>query len=981
MGWLDEWREAIYAKIVTKVGTRRYWEDWARDVATIADRHTTRIRALLADPALGLDEQFGHFLAGLRCNLNDSISRDDAVDMLAQHLITRPVFDALFKGYSFTEHNPVSKVMQSMLDALDEQNVDKEAETLEAFYESVRLRAEGIDNVEGKQKIITELYEKFFKLAFPRAAESLGIVYTPVEIVDFIVRSVEQLLRQEFGVSISDAGVHILDPFTGTGTFIVRLLQSGFLQPQDLLRKYTKELHANELLLLAYYIAAINIEATYHGLATQTDPEASYVPFDGIVLTDTFQMTEDGAFDDQEAFPANSERAARQRDLDLRVIIANPPYSVGQTSGNDNNANLKYPTLDAAIASTYAARSTATNKNSLYDSYVRAFRWASDRIRDRGIIGFVSNGGFIDGNTADGLRMTLAKEFISIYVYNLRGNARTSGELRRKEKDSVFGQGARTAVAITLLVKNPEKPRPTEIYYKDIGDYLTREQKLDIIAHSSVATIDWERIQPNDAGDWINQRNASFAAYTRIGEKDSGGGGAGIFRTYSGGLKTNRDAWVYNSAQAAVENNMQATVDFYNAEVERYAVFCRTNNITDPMAHVNAFINTDTKRISWNRADKNNLGRGAATPKYTYDQTAIRIGAYRPFNKQHVYFDRRLNDMIYQLPSIFPSATVENVGFVVISPRPSTDFAVLAVDAIPDLSYFTYAAQFFPRYTYTLRTELEEAADQSGESFTRIDNVTEKSLSSYRAAYGPEVTKDDVFFYVYGLLHSPGYRTQFAGDLQKTLPRIPKVATSEDFRAFVAAGRELATLHIRYETIDPYPLQIAGAPDPTAISPELYEYYRVEKMRFTGKDRSRVIYNSRITVSGIPEDAHKYLLGSRSAIEWVMERYQIRTDKASGIVNDPNDWSREVGNPRYILDLLARIVTVSVETVRIVRSLPPLALLRSLAHRTPPAGLSWPARRGLRRQHPARRRAGYRPRSRHRASQPGPGPGPCPPGR
>lgn len=926
--WLDEWREAIYAKIVAKVGTRRYWEDWAKDIAVIAERHTTRIRALLSDPHLGVNEQFNLFLAGLRKNLNDSIDRDAAIDMLAQHMITRPVFEALFSDYAFAEHNPVSQAMQGMLDILDEQNVDKEAETLEAFYESVRLRADGIDNAEGRQKIITELYEKFFKLAFPRAAESLGIVYTPVEIVDFIIRGVDHLLRTEFGVSMSDENVHVLDPFTGTGTFIVRLLQSGLIRPQDLLRKYTRELHANEILLLAYYIAAINIEATFHGILNQGGSSANadtegYTPFDGIVLTDTFHLAEAGGFDDIVALPANSKRAKEQRNLDISVIIGNPPYSVGQSSGNDNNANIKYPVLDDAIMRTYAAKSTATNKNSLYDSYIRAIRWASDRVKEQGIIGFVSNGAFIDGNTADGLRKCLADEFSSVYVYNLRGNQRTAGELSKREGGKIFGSGSRNTVAITLLVKSSGEPRATQIYYRDIGDYLSREQKLGIIANSDVAEIDWTPVTPNEAGDWINQRNVAFAGYPPIGDKESAGA---IFRMYSGGLKTNRDAWVYNSSRATVKRTARATVDFYNSEVDRYVEsLARTRGSVD----VDSFINSDSTRISWNRADKNNIARGANAPRYRYDEDAVRLGSYRPFNKQHVYFDRRLNDMIYQLPSVFPAPEVRNPGFVIISPRPGTEFGVLAVDVMPDLSYFTYATQFFPRYTFSEHDP--DALSFDGGALGQIDNISDRAHADYQRAYGPEVTKDDIFYYVYGLLHSPEYREQFGADLKKMLPRIPQVTDAAGFRAFATAGRELATLHIGYESVEPYKLAIVGEPSPTVTGERLYDYYRVEKMRFGGnakkKDLATVIYNPRITVSGIPATAHQYMLGSRSGIEWVMERYQVKADKASGIVNDPNDWSRETGDPRYILDLLGRVVTVSVETIRIVESLPPLTLM------------------------------------------------------
>ena len=446
------------------MGSRRYWEQWAKDVAAIAARHRTRLAKRVRDPEVAAE--FEHFLAALRANLNDSITEGSAIDMLSQHLVTKPVFDAVFDGYDFAAENPVAQVMGRMLRVLDGSNLEAETEELEGFYVSVRERCAGIDNAAGKQRVITELYEKFFSLAFKKTAQSLGIVYTPVEIVDFILRSVDWLARTHLGRGITDEGVHVLDPFTGTGTFIVRLLQSGLISPADLARKYACELHANEMLLLAYYIAAANIEVTYRDLIRSDAPlasgdvsdpaQAGYTPFDGIVLTDTFQMTEDGDTLDQSMFVANNERAEAQLGLrSIQVIVGNPPYSVGQESANDNNANQHYPSLDATIEATYAARSTGTNKNSLYDSYLRAIRWASDRVGDAGVIGFVTNGGFIDGNTADGVRLTLAEEFSHLYVYNLRGNARTAGDLRRREKDNVFGQGSKATVAITFLVKDP----------------------------------------------------------------------------------------------------------------------------------------------------------------------------------------------------------------------------------------------------------------------------------------------------------------------------------------------------------------------------------------------------------------------------------------------------------------------------------------------------------------------------------------------
>ncbi|MED3735056.1 DEAD/DEAH box helicase [Geobacillus stearothermophilus] len=582
--WIKGWREAIYAKIVEKCGERRYWESWAKDVAAIAERHKTHISAILenTDPkAREAQKAFSSFLKGLQNNINENIGREEAIEMLAQHLVTKPVFDALFEGYSFSTHNPVSQSMQKVLDVLEDHALWKEAESLEKFYESVRKRASGIDNAEGKQKVIVELYDKFFRTAFPKMTDRLGIVYTPVEVVDFILKSADDVLQEEFGMRLSDEGVHILDPFTGTGTFIVRLLQSSLIRPEDLARKYRNELHANEIVLLAYYIAAINIEEAYHRLSGQ-----DYEPFPGIVLTDTFRLGEDKNTLAETMFPENNERIIRQNRQEIRVIVGNPPYSAGQGSENDNNQNLKYDYLDQRIADTYAASSKAVLKKGLYDSYVRAIRWASDRIGDRGVIAFVTNGSFIDSNTTDGLRKCLEEEFTAIYCFNLRGNARTSGEQRRKEGDNVFGMGSRTPVAITILVKNPIKKGSCVIHYHDIGDYLSREQKLEIIREAgSIRGLSWEVIQPNDAHDWINQRNEDFAKLIALGDKKESE--PSIFEIYSLGVATNRDSWAYNFSNQSVKNNMQAMIDFYNEQVKEFRTLRKMN---PTMEDVNKFI-------------------------------------------------------------------------------------------------------------------------------------------------------------------------------------------------------------------------------------------------------------------------------------------------------------------------------------------------------------------------------------------------------
>ncbi len=621
-------QNAIYARMVKKVGNRHYWEQWAKDVADIAARHKARISGLVASDTEAR-AAFDEFLNGLHKNINPSVTADEALDMLGQHIITRPVFEALFENSSFVKTNPISVSMQRIIDFLDGQAIEKDQKTLEKFYDSIKERVEGVDNAEGRQKIIVELYNTFFKVAMPKTVEKLGIVYTPVEVVDFIVRSVADVLKREFNRSISDENVHILDPFTGTGTFITRLLQSGLIKDKDLKRKYEKELHANEILLLPYYIASVNIESAY-------PQEEGYQPFNGICLTDTFQLNESEELFSK-IFPVNSERVIAQKKAPLRIIIGNPPYSVGQKSANDNAQNLKYPLLDSRVADTYVKNTNATNKNSLYDTYIKAFRWASDRLDpdNGGIIGFVSNGAWLDGNAQDGFRKCLEKEFSSIYVFNLRGNCRTSGELRRKEAGNIFGLGSRTPIAITILVKNPKvKHDKAEIRYHDIGDYLTREQKLEIIKESESIfnpKFATEIITPNEHGDWLCQRNDAFNTFIALGDKENKNNKNTFFMPfYSNGLKTQRDAWCYNFSVEKLAVNMQKTISFYQSETNRWHNRKTSENFDD-------FISNDTTKISWS----DNLKRAVKNNEIEhFDNQCIIESVYRPFSKQYLYFNR-----------------------------------------------------------------------------------------------------------------------------------------------------------------------------------------------------------------------------------------------------------------------------------------------------------------------------------------------------
>lgn len=930
---LSAWQEAIYARIVDKVGTRTYWEQWAADVADIAARLVTRITALLDGAHSEANTGFEQFLTGLRDNLNDSITPADAISMLAQHLITKPVFDALFAGHDFASHNPVSRTMQKMVDALGDAGLEAETTRLEGFYASVRRRASEVTSAEGKQQVIAELYEKFFRIGFKKQADALGIVYTPTEIVNFILRAVDTVSRTHFGRGLTDGGVHILDGFTGTGTFITRLLQSGLIHPADLARKYSGELHANEIMLLAYYIAAVNIETTYHALTGKTAAgEDDYEPFPGIVLADTFQISEADDSMDSVMFPHNNARIEAQLAAPINVIVGNPPYSVGQDSANDLNANVKYPTLDGLIEQTYAKRSTATTRRTLYDSYVRAFRWATDRIADSGVVGFVSNGGWIDANTADGMRLSLADDYTTIYVYNLRGNQRTAGELSRKEGGKVFGGGSRNTVAIFIGIKDPAHTGPCQVFYRDIGDYLTREDKLRIVNDAQIDTVGWQPINPNTDGDWINQRDDTFPTWPVLGQKRGPSGAITVFSNYSLGLATNRDAWVVNYSAASLSQNVHELVENYVHEQSRFVQYCTDTGVTRPSESVvGNFLRVypDAARgdyINWSAGLRSRFAR-QAVPSFNPD--GVRRTAYRPFSRQLTYFDSFLNERQNQLPSMFPTPHHQNVGYYVVGAGSDVPFSAIMLDDLPNL-HVTGAGsggQFFPRWTYEKANQgdggLDFTVTEDGEvdehGYRRVDNITDTILALYREAVGDQVAKDDIFYYVYGLLHDPDYRAKYAADLKKMLPHIPTPQTRERFEQLADAGRRLAELHVDYETVDPYPLDVQLKP---GAEPADRETWRVTKMKWKSKtDHTAIVYNPKVAISGIPENAERYMLGSRSALAWIIDRYQVKTDKASGIVNDPNDWCDEHDDPTYIVDLIKKVTTVAVETMKIIDAL------------------------------------------------------------
>ncbi|EOE4934451.1 DEAD/DEAH box helicase [Enterococcus hirae] len=876
-----DWGEienAIYAKVVKKVGDRRYLEDWSEDVAKIAQRHIEQITIMISDENSQTAIEFDKFLKSLQHNINESIDEKQAIEMLAQHLITAPIFEALFGEYSFVNNNPVSEAMDKIVEELSRfGGFNKEQDELKEFYDSVKLRAEGIDNAEAKQRIIITLYDKFFSKGFKETTQRLGIVFTPVEVVDFIVKSVDDVLKKHFGKAIEDEGVHILDPFTGTGTFIVRTLHylkdklaNGEITLADITRKYMQELHANEIVLLSYYIAAINIESTFAEMNHE-----EYKPFEGIVLTDTFESTEQEDMLDDSFFGTNDERLKRQQKASITAIIGNPPYSKGQSNENDNNKNIDYPKLFKSISDTYVKNSKTTSVLGMYDSYVLSIRWASNRLNGKGIISFVSNGSYIDSQSADGLRKSLFEEFNHLYIFNLRGDARTSGEQRRKEAGNVFGSGSRTPISISILVKDGSNSH--EIHYHDIGDYLNREKKLDILKSTqSINGIEWNKIEPDKNNDWINQRDKNYENYRALADEENS-----YFGIKDIGIVTNRDAWVSNFSKIDVAKNVRRMIDNYNAEVDKLEKVSEAIDIKN----LSSFVTNDESKISWAASLKMAAVRHE---KMTYDSENILLSMYRPFTKKYLYRARILNERPRKSFQTFPNTDSHNLSINVSGAGFKGNFSTLITKEVTFMDMINKSRNL-PKYIY----------EQDGLFEGKLDNVS----------------NDMDFYYIYGILHSEEYRIKYDNDLQKALPRIPEV---KDKEKYVEIGRKLADLHLNYEDIPAYGgVNIRFKSDNPS--------FKVKKMKHPKRAQlDTIIFNEDIVITDIPERAYEYVVNGKPAIEWIIDQYQVKKDKKSGIVDDPNEFS---DNPKYIFNLLLSIINVSIQTMDLVESLPPLEII------------------------------------------------------
>ncbi len=871
--------EGIATKLVEKVGDVDYYDTYGRTIGETTKAVETRIKNKL-DGSPQLQNYFNSFHDGLKQLVNENITKDEALQIIGQHIVMSRVFDAMFSG-EFTSRNPLSQILEKIAGKF---GLQEELKILEPFYEQVRREIQGIKTREARQNFIKKIYGNFFSSAAKEQSEQHGIVYTPVEVIDFIINSVEILLKKHFGLGFNDRSVKVLEPFAGTGTFITRLLESGYIH-DNLYEKYKHDIFANEMILLAYYIGTVNIETTYSSLQNHN----RYVPFNGINYTDTIKhparYREDPRHRQEttkinEDFVAVHARNRYQNASHLHVLMGNPPYSAGQDDFNKGTPNKKYSDLDPRIKDTYISRvkkinPTLTNTVSLYDSYIRSIRWASDRIGNSGIIGFITNASFIRSDATAGLRACLEEEFDEVWCFDLRGDAYTQGELRRKEGGNVFGSGSRTPVAITILIKNPTKKKCV-IHYKDIGDYLTREQKLGKISElKSINGIkDWEKISPDKHHDWIDQRPKGFSKYTPIGSKETKSGAYvnAIFRIYSSGIKTHRDVWAYNSSKDELGKNMKVHINY-----------CNSQDLNKPKI--------DPTQGKWTASLSDKLKQNKTKPKF--DDNKIRTASYRPFFKQNLYFDNVFVEMTYQIPKFFPENSSKNLVICIPDKGKLGMFSVIVTDVTPDL-HIIEQSQCFPLYVY------ENNKDKKL-------NITDFALKEYQQHYNDsKITKKSIFYYVYGILHHTQYKKKFANNLTRELPHIPM---APDFWKFSKAGERLADLHLNYETCKRYSL---GKPKSKFGNLEKMAYPKMKKDDKQIADKTKLRINGVITYENIP--SVKYQINGRTPLEWLIDRYRFTTDKDSGITNNPTKDMTE----QKTIEMIERILYISTESDKII---------------------------------------------------------------
>lgn len=872
----------------TKLGDKQYWENFAKKTGNIARTLNSRLKDIFEKNP----EIFHDFLDSLRGNIHQNIKEDEALDMIISHIITKPIFDAIFGD---NIKNPISKALDKMVEKLSTLGLQGETKDLKNLYESVKTEVMHAKSQKSQQELIKNLYNTFFKVAFRKQSEKLGIVYTPIEVVDFILRATNGILKKHFKTDFNDKNITIFDPFTGTGSFIARLLskENELISDEALKEKFLNNCFAFDIVLLAYYIALINITQ-----AAQ-NRDGSLKNFKNIALTDSLDIYEEkndkGAFKLFEDLKENKEIKDTLADKNIRVIIGNPPYSAGAKSENDNNQNLSHPKLEKRVYEKYGKNSTAKVGATTRDTLIQSIYMASELLKDKGVLGFVVNGGFIDSKSGDGFRKCVAKEFAHLYVLNLRGNARTSGETFKKEGGKIFDSGSMATIAIIFFVKDASV-KNSAIYYYDIGDYLKREEKLNQLANfTDLDAIPFKTITPNNKGDWINQREDGFEKLIPLKRTKNS---KSVFDINSGGVVSGRDPWVYNFSPDALMQNVQKCMDTYNADLKRFNVHFReafkqrTKGVksADLYKQLNdQEITTDKTKIAWTRALKQEFIKNKNLQESHKDR--IRLALYRPFNKQWLYFNKNLNEEQYQLKKIFPDKDAQNV-VINTGVGNGKNFSALVSDCISSYILFNQA---YPLYHY----------DDLGNRHYAISGY---ALNLFRKHYEDNsIAEEEIFYYIYAILHHKGYLEKYKNSLIKEEPRI---ALSEDFKDLSILGKELVKLHLNYEGGEMH----ASVEYKTLMNAEEKGYYNVETMKKIG---DRINYNKNIAITKIPKKAFDYVVNGKSAIDWVIERYKKTTDKDSKIKNNPNDYA----GGKYVFELLCRVIKLSIKSVDLIEKI------------------------------------------------------------
>ncbi|BAW46989.1 type IIG restriction-modification enzyme [Helicobacter pylori] len=887
---LQDLANAVYNVMPTKLGDRNYWENFTKKTGNIARTLNSRLKDIFEKNP----EFFHGFLDSLRGNIHSNIKEYEALDMITSHIITKPIFDAIFGD---NIKNPISKALDKMVEKLSTLGLQGETKDLKNLYESVKTEALRAKSQKSQQELIKNLYNTFFKEAFGKQSEKLGIVYTPIEVVDFILRATNGILKKHFNTDFNDKNITIFDPFTGTGSFIARLLskENELISDEALKEKFLNNCFAFDIVLLAYYIALINITQ-----AAQ-NRDGSLKNFKNIALTDSLDIYEEkndkGVFDFFKDLEENKEIKSTIEKQNIRVIIGNPPYSAGSKSENDNNQNLSHPKLEKRVYEKYGKNSTAQNVGATTrDTLIQSIYMASELLKDRGVLGFVVNGGFIDSKSGDGFRKCVVQEFAHLYVLNLRGNARTSGETFKKEGGKIFDSGSRATIAIIFFVKDASV-KNSAIHYYDIGDYLKREAKLNKLANfSDLDAIPFETIIPNNKGDWINQREDGFEKLIPI-KRDKKRQNPSVFDINSNGVKTGRDPWVYNFSPDALMQNVQKCIDTYNADLKRFNAHFREAfkqraqgvKSADLYKQLNdQEITTDKTKIAWTCALKQEFIKNKNLQES--HEKHIRLAMYRPFNKQWLYFNKNLNEKQCQLLKIFPDKDAQNV-VINTGVGNGKNFSALVSDCISDYIF----NQAYPLYYY----------DDLGNRYYAISGY---ALNLFRKHYEDNsITEEEIFYYIYAIFHHKGYLEKYKNSLTKEDPRI---ALSEDFKELSILGKELAELHLNYESGEMHP----SVEYKTLINAEEKGYYDVETMK---KEGDRIHYNNHIAITKIPKKAFEYVVNGKSAIDWVIERYKKTTDKDSLIENNPNDYA----DGKYVFELLCRVIKLSIKSVDLIEKI------------------------------------------------------------